>query len=196
VKRVLFLTAVFVLFFQPGSAFAQRFGGQFGGAGGFWMLLIDPGVPTGESFGRNIGEVLAFGGRGWLQTGKIRLGGGAFGGGFTDEGLNEAGNEVGGGLAAGGFTAEYLVIQRNVEVIAGALFGGGVVTIEERLGVTGDVEQLLRRQTSFLTSYPWVRVGYNPAALVNVGLELGYMFGTNGVGGPALGLDVMIGLIP
>jgi hypothetical protein len=39
-------------------------------------------------------------------------------------------------------------------------------------------------------------VGYNPAPLVNAGLQLGYLIGTDDVGGVAVGIDVMVGLIP
>ncbi|MHC4108794.1 MAG: hypothetical protein ACYSTY_11975 [Planctomycetota bacterium] len=185
-----------VLALVPGSAHAQRFGGDFGGAGGFWMGYIDPGIEASDAFGRDPGGVLVLGGRVFVQTGKVRLGGGIFGGGFVDGGLNPDGNEVDGRLSAGGFTFEYLAVQQNFEVAIGGLAGGGVLTVEEKLSESGGVENLRRRRDSIFVGYPWLRLGYNPAPLVNVGLELGYFFGSRGVGGPALGLDILVGLIP
>jgi hypothetical protein len=196
VNKAITLLLASVLLLLPGSAFAQRFGGDFGGGGGFWLLYVDLGIEEDRSFGRDVGAVVALGGRGFLQTGKIRLGGGAFGGGFTDEGLNSVGNKVQGGFSAGGFTAEYLVLQQNLEIIVGGMVGGGVLTIEERISVTGEIEELRRRRDSMFVGYPWVRVGYNPAPFVNVGLQLGYLVGTGDVGGFAVGLDIMAGLIP
>jgi hypothetical protein len=184
----------------PGSAFAQRFGGDFGGAVGFWLLYVDPGIEENRSFGRDVGDVVAFGGRGFLQTGRVRLGGGGFGGSFSCEGLNESGNRVQGGLSGGGFVAEYLLVQRNLELAVGGLAGGGVVTIEELLppevGDSGDVERLRRRREGIFIGYPWVRLGYNPAPLVNAGLQLGYLVGSEDVGGFAVSIDVLVGIIP
>ena len=184
------------LLLTGGPAYAQRFGGDYGGGGGVWLVYVAPDIETERSFERDVGGVVAIGGRGFLQTGKVRLGGGAFGGGFTDEGLNGAGNKVKGGLSAGGFIAEYLAVQQNLEVTVGGLLGGGVLTIEESLGTSGDVEDLRRRRDTIFVGYPWVRVGYNPAPFVNAGLQLGYLLGTDDVGGVAVGIDVMVGLIP
>lgn len=181
---------------SPEIASAQRFGGQFGGGAAFWVVYVDPGVDAGESFDRDIGDVVGLGGRAFFQTGRFRLGGGFFSGGFTDEGPNEIGNIVSGGLSAGGFIAEYLVVQQNFEVAVGGLAGGGALTVEESLLTEDGVEALLRRRTGFFAGYPWVRAGYNLAPFVNVGLELGYFIGTNDVGGFAAGLDVVVGLIP
>ncbi|UCC73229.1 MAG: hypothetical protein JSV86_01295 [Gemmatimonadota bacterium] len=196
-NRAITLLAATVLLLQPELAFAQRFGGDFGGGGGFWLVYADVGIDEEVSFGRDVGAVVALGGRGFLQTGRVRLGGGAFGGGFVDEGVNEAGNRVQGGLSAGGFTAEYLVVQQNLEVSVGGMVGGGVLTIEELSGTGPDgVEDLRRRRKTMFVGYPWVRLGYNPAAFVNVGLQLGYLAGTEDVGGFAVGLEIMAGLIP
>lgn len=182
----------------PGSAFGQRFGGDFGGAVGFWLVYVDPGVDSEQSFGRDLGGVAALGGRAFLQTGRVRLGGGAFGGSFTDEGQNSSGFDVSGRLTAGGFVAEYLLVQRNVELAVGGLAGGGVLTLEELLDVdvTGDVETLRRRSEGVFVGYPWLRLGYNPAPFVNVGLQVGYLLGSEGVGGFAAGIDVAAGIIP
>ncbi len=180
----------------PDAARAQRFGGEFGAAFGFWGAYIDPGIGPSRSFGRDLGQVAALGGRLFLQTGRVRLGAGAFGGGFTDEGANPGGFDVSGHLSAGGFTAEYLVVQQNVELAIGGMAGGGRLTIEELQDVTGDVETVVRRRHSIFVVYPWARLGYNPATLVNVGLELGYVAGSRGVGGFGVSLDVMVGLIP
>lgn len=194
----LFLSCWLVLL--PGSALAQRFGGDFGGAVGFWLLYVDPGIKEDRSFGRDVEGVVAFGGRGFLQTGRVRLGGGGFGGSFSSEGLNESGNRVQGGLSGGGFVAEYLLVQQNLELAVGGLAGGGVVTIEELLppepGDSGDVERLRRRREGIFIGYPWVRLGYNPAPLVNAGLQLGYLVGSEDVGGFAVSIDVLVGIIP
>ena len=128
--------------------------------------------------------------------GLLCLGAGFFGGGFTNEGPNESGNKVDGRLSSGGFIAEYLALQKNFEVALGGMAGGGVITVEEHISSTGDVELLRRRRTSYFAAYPWVRLGYNPAPFVNVGLDLGYYFGTNDVGGFAASLDIVVGLIP
>jgi hypothetical protein len=190
------LLLIGILVLLPSLASAQRFGGDYGAAAGVWVLYVDPGVKPDESFGRDLGGVVAFGGRIFLQTGRVRLGGAAFGGGFTDQGLNAAGFDVSGGLSGGGVTAEYLVVQQNLEVALGGMLGGGTLNIEELLGVTGDVENINRRRDTLFLSYPWVRLGYNPAPFVNVGLEVGYMLGTQGVGGFSAGLDILVGLIP
>ncbi|UCC82572.1 MAG: hypothetical protein JSW46_16595 [Gemmatimonadota bacterium] len=195
-KAIALVLVGVVLLLLPEPASAQRFGGDFGGGGGFWLVYVDVGVDVDRSFGRDVGGAVTLGGRGFLQTGKVRLGGGAFGGGFVDEGLNTAGNRVQGGFSAGGFTAEYLVVQQNLELVIGGMAGGGVLTIEEIVSVSGEVEDLRRRKESMFVGYPWVRVGYNPAAFVNVGLQLGYVAGTQDVGGFAIGLDIMVGLIP
>lgn len=199
-NRLPTLLLAVALLLAPGTASAQRFGGDFGGGAGFWLVYADLGLDEDRTFGHDVGGVVGLGGRGFLQTGKVRLGGGAFGGGFSDEGLNSDGNRVQGGLSAGGFTAEYLVVQRNVEVIVGGMAGGGVLTIEQVLppetGDPVDVERLQRRRDTMFIGYPWVRLGYNPAPFVNVGLQLGYLVGTDDVGGFAIGLEVMAGLIP
>lgn len=192
--RLLLASVVFLVAPEPASA--QRFGGDFGGGGGFWLVYADPGIDSDRSFGRDVGGVVALGGRGFLQTGKVRLGGGAFGGGFVDEGVNSGGNRVQGGFSAGGFTAEYLIVQQNLELVIGGMAGGGVLTIEEIVSVSGEVEDLRRRREPMFVGYPWVRVGYNPATFINVGLQLGYMAGTQDVSGFAIGLDIMAGLIP
>lgn len=195
-RAITLLLASGVFLLLPESACAQRFGGDFGGGGGFWLVYADLGIDADRSFGRDVGGVVALGGRGFLQTGRVRLGGGAFGGGFVDEGSNSGGNRVQGGFSGGGFTAEYLVVQRNLELAVGGMAGGGVLTIEEIVGVSGEVEELRRRRESMFLGYPWLRVSYNPAPLINVGLQLGYMAGTQEVGGFAIGLDIMAGLIP
>lgn len=195
-RRIVTGLALAALLLFPGMAQAQRFGGDFGGGGGFWLLYVDPGVETEGSFGRDIGQVVALGGRGFLQTGRIRLGGGGFGGSFTDEGLNADDNRVTGGLSGGGFTAEYLLVRRNAELLIGGLLGGGSLTIEERLSVDGDVDTLRRRRDTIFVGYPYLRGGYNPAPFVNVGLQLGYLIGTEGVGGFAVGLDILVGIVP
>jgi len=200
VRRLSTLLLCCWLILLPGSAFAQRFGGDFGGAVGFWLLYVDPGIEEDRSFGRDVGGVVAFGGRGFLQTGRVRLGGGGFAGSFSCEGLNESSNRVQGGLSGGGFVAEYLLVQRNLELTVGGLAGGGVVTIEELLppemGDLGDIERLRRRRDGIFIGYPWVRLGYNPAPFVNAGLQLGYLIGSEDVGGFAVSLDVLVGIIP
>lgn len=180
----------------PATASAQRFGGQFGAAGGFWLVFVDLDVDDDRNLGRDLGGVIGLGGRGFVQTGRVRLGGGAFGGGFVDEGLNSAGNEVEGGLSGGGFTFEYLAVQRNIEVAVGGLVGGGSLTVEERLGSAGGVESLRRRRDNIFVGYPWVRVAYNLAPFANAGLQLGYLLGTQDTHGFSIGLDVLVGLIP
>ncbi len=190
------LALAFVLALLPATAWAQRFGGQFGGAGGFWLVFVDLDVDDERSLGRSLDGVIGLGGRGFLQTGRVRLGGGAFGGGFIDEGLNSAGNEVEGRLSAGGFTFEYLAVQQNIEVVVGGLVGGGSLTVEERLGSAGGVESLRRQRDNIFVGYPWARVAYNLAPFANAGLQLGYLLGSRDVGGFAIGLDVMVGLIP
>jgi hypothetical protein len=195
-RAITLLLSSAVLLLLPGPACAQRFGGDFGGGGGFWLVYVDPGVDSDRSFGREVGGVVAMGGRGFLQTGKVRVGGGAFGGGFVDEGINSGGNRVQGGFSAGGFTAEYLVVQQNLELAIGGMAGGGVLTIEEIVSVSGALEELRRRRESMFVGYPWIRVGYNPAPFINVGLQLGYILGTQDVEGFAVGLDIMAGLIP
>ncbi len=195
-RAITLLLASAVLLILPEPASAQRFGGDFGGGGGFWLVYADLGIDADRSFGRDVGGVITLGGRGFLQTGKVRLGGGAFGGGFVDKGQNSAGNSVQGGFSAGGFAAEYLIVQQNLELVIGGMAGGGVLTIEEIVSVRGEVEDLRRRKESMFVGYPWVRVGYNPAPFINVGLQLGYMVGTQDVGGFAMGLDIMAGLIP
>lgn len=188
--------ALALIFTLPGSGFAQRFGGQFGGAAGFWLVYVSPDVESTRSFDKDVEGVLAVGGRAFVQTGRVRLGGGGFDGSFTGEGLNPSGNDVSGGLSAAGFIAEYLLVRQDVEVAIGGMAGGGVLTIEERLGVTGDVETLNRRRDTVFVGFPWVRLGYNPAPFVNVGLQLGYLYASEDVGAFSLGIDVLVGLIP
>lgn len=199
-KRRLYLAVACVWLALPATASAQRFGGDFGGAGGLWAVYIAPGISSERSFDRDLGAVVALGGRGFLQTGKVRLGGGAAGGGFVDAGSNAAGNRVDGGLSFGGFIAEYLAVQQNLEVTVGGMIGGGVLTLEEllpaQLGDDPDVERFRRRQETLFVGYPWVRVGYNPAPFVNAGLQIGYLFAAEDAGGFAVGLDVSVGLIP
>ncbi len=194
--RSLACTLALVALALPEQAHAQRFGGQFGGGGGFWMMVLVPDIAESRSFDRDLGAVVGFGGRGFIQTGRVRLGGGGFGGSFTDEGLNPADNRVSGGLGVGGFTAEYLLMRRNIEVIVGALLGGGELTLEERVGFDGDVEILNRREESIVVGLPWLRVGYNAAPLVNLGLQVGYLVGSEDVEAFAVGIDVLVGLIP
>jgi hypothetical protein len=189
-------TLIAVATTSPETVSAQRFGGQFGGGAAFWVVYVDPGVSASESFDRDLGQVVGLGSRAFFQTGRFRLGGGFFAGGFTDEGPNEVGNIVSGGLSTGGVIAEYLVVQQNFEVAVGGLAGGGSLTVEESLLTENGVEALLRRSTSFFAGYPWVRAGYNLAPFVNVGLEVGYFIGTNDVGGFAAGFDIVVGLIP
>lgn len=187
---------VMAILVAPGEASAQRFGGQFGGAGGFWFLYVSPDIEEARSFDRDVGGLLLLGGRGFLQVGRVRLGGGGLGGSFADEGLNPAGNDVSGGLDAGGFTAEYLVLQKDIEVAVGGLIGGGEFRFEERLAVDGDVESLNRRQRAIFVGMPWARAGYNVAPFVNVGAQLGYLIGSEDIDGFTLGFDVLVGLIP
>lgn len=195
-NRTLAVWLALLLTLLPHSAFAQRFGGQIGGAAGFWLLYIVPNIESNQSFGRDLGNVVALGGRGFVQFERVRLGGGAFGGSFTSEGLNTSGNEVTGAVSGGGFTAEYLALRETLEIAFGGLAGGGVVTVEERLSDSGDVETLNRRRDTIFVGLPWVRLGYNPAPFVNVGLQLGYFIGTRDFDGFTVGLDVMVGLIP
>ncbi len=194
-KRLLLLVAA-LLMLAPTPALAQRFGGDYGGAVGLWLVYADPGIDAQDSFGRDLGGVLGVGGRLFFQKTRLRLGLGGFTGGFTGDGLNDAGNQVQGGLSAGGFIFEYLIVQQNLEVAAGAMAGPGLVSLEEILDLGDDIENLDRRRYTFVAGYPWVRLGYNPMPFVNVGLELGYFFGTEGVGGFAGGIDILVGLIP
>jgi hypothetical protein len=190
------LLLAFILTLVPSSSYAQRFGGDYGAAAGVWVLFVDPGVDSEDSFGRDLGGVIAFGGRLFFQTGRVRLGGAFFGGGFAKEGVNAAGFDVSGGLSGGGFTAEYLAVQHNLELSLGGMVGGGTLNVEELLGVSSDVESINRRRDTVVLGYPWARLGYNPAPFVNVGLEVGYMLGTQGVGGFSVGFDIFVGLIP
>lgn len=180
----------------PTDGRAQRFGGYYGGAGGFWLMYVAPDIPADRSFDRELGDVVTLGGRGFVQVGRVRLGGGGLGGSFTDEGLNEAGNRVSGSLSMGGFTAEYLVVQQDYEIAVGGLAGGGRFELEERLSLDGDVERLNRRSEGIFVGVPWVRVAYNPAPFVNAGLQVGYVVGSEGFDGFAIGLDIVAGLIP
>ena len=180
----------------PGEVEAQRFGGQFGAAGGFWLQYVTADAGVERSFGRDLGDLILTGGRGFIQTGRVRLGGGAFGGSFLDEGVNAAGNEVTGGLGGAGFVAEYLVVQQNLEVTVGGLIGGGTITIEELLGVDGEVESLNRIEDTIFIGIPWVRVGYNIAPFVNTGFQVGYLLGSQGFDGFSISVDVTAGLIP
>lgn len=181
---------------MPSEARAQRFGGQFGAAGGFWLQYLAAEAGDERSFGRDLGHLILTGGRGFLQTGRVRLGGGAFGGSFVDEGVNPSGNEVTGGLGGAGFTAEYLLVRQNLEVTVGGFIGGGTITIEELLDVQGEVETVNRVEDTIFLSIPWVRVGYNIAPFVNTGLQVGYLVGTQGFDGFSLAIDVTAGLIP
>ncbi len=196
VSRILATLAVLFVCCQPDAAWAQRFGGQFGGAAGFWLQYMIPNIDTRSTFGRDLGDLVLVGGRGFIQTGRVRLGFGAFGGSFTDEGVNSAGNEVSGGLNAAGLTAEYLIVQKELELIVGGFIGGGTLNVEELLSVTGEVETINRVKESLVIGIPWVRAGYNIAPLVNVGVEVGYMVGTQGFDGLTIGLDILAGLIP
>jgi hypothetical protein len=196
VRRRLFLLVAAAVTLTPTAALAQRFGGDYGGAVGLWLMYADPGIDAQDSFGRDLGGVAGIGGRLFFQKNRLRLGLGGFTGGFIDDGLNDAGNQVQGGLSAGGFIAEYLIVQQNLEVAAGAMAGPGLVSLEEILDAGEDIENLDRRRYTFVAGYPWVRLGYNPMPFVNVGLELGYFFGSEGVGGFAGGIDVLVGLIP
>ena len=191
------LALALVLFASwPGRAVAQRFGGQYGGGAGFWIQYLAPNITAEDAFGRDVGGVVMLGGRGFLQIGRVRLGGGGFGGSFTDEGVNDAGNEVTGGVSGGGFIAEYLVLRDNYEVAVGGLAGGGSFSVEERLDLRGDVEALRRRKKAIFIGEPWVRVAYNLAPFVNAGLQIGYLIGSEDFHGFSVGLDVLVGLIP
>lgn len=195
-KGLLLLVAVVLL--APTPALAQRFGGDYGGAVGLWLVYADPGIDAQDSFGRDLGGVLGVGGRLFVQKTRLRLGLGGFTGGFTGDGRNEAGNQVQGGLSAGGLIAEYLIVQQNLEVAAGTMLGPGRLTLEEIRDPSDEdgFEELRRDRHTIIVGYPWARVGYNPMPFVNVGLELGYFFGTEGVGGVAGGIDILVGLIP
>jgi hypothetical protein len=198
VVRGLPLLVAAILALTPAPALAQRFGGDYGGAVGLWIVYADPGIDASDSFGHDLGGVAAIGGRLFFQTGRMRLGLGGFTGGFTGDGANEDGYQVQGGLTAGGFIAEYLIVQQNLEVAAGGMVGPGRLTLEEiRDSADDDGFEVLRRdrKTTFV-GYPWARVGYNPMPFVNVGLELGYLFGSDGVGGFAGGIEILLGLIP
>lgn len=190
------LIATAILALAPAPAYAQRFGGDYGGAVGLWFVYADPGIDAQDSFGRDLGGAAALGGRLFFQRGRLRLGLGGFTGGFTKDGRNEAGNQVQGGLSTGGFIAEYLIVQQNLELVAGGMIGPGLLTVEEVLVPGDDVENLNRRRDTTIVGYPWVRVGYNPMPFINVGLELGYLVGGEGIGGFAGGIEVAVGLIP
>lgn len=195
-SRILALSLFLVLMHTPQPLHAQRFGGQFGAGGGFWLPFIAVDVDEDRGFGRDLGQVVGLGGRGFLQTGRVRLGGGGLSGTFTDEGLNSAGNEVTGSLSVGGFTFEYLVVQGNLEVTLGGMVGGGIINIEESIARSGGVEMLNRRRDAIFTAFPWARLGYNPATFVNVGLQVGYLVGTKDYSGFVVGVDVVAGIIP
>jgi hypothetical protein len=196
VNKSTILLLAFVGTLVPSTGYAQRFGGDYGAAAGLWVLFVDPGIDSEDSFDRDLGGVIAFGGRLFFQTGRVRLGGAFFGGGFTKEGVNGDGLDVSGGLSAGGFTAEYLAVQQNLELSLGGMLGGGTLNVEELMGVSGDVESINRRRDTIVLGYPWARIGYNPAPFVNVGLQVGYLLATQGVGGFSVGLDIVVGLIP
>lgn len=190
------LTAILLL--TPTPALAQRFGGDYGGAVGLWIVYADPGIDAADSFDRDLGGVAAIGGRLFFQTGRLRLGLGGFTGGFTGDGANQEGNQVQGGLTTGGFIAEYLIVQQNFEFAAGGMLGPGRLTLEEIVDPDDEdgFEVLRRDRETLFVGYPWARVGYNPMPFVNVGLELGYLVGSEGVGGFAGGIDILLGLIP
>lgn len=192
------LLAAAILALTPSPALAQRFGGDYGGAVGLWIVYADPGIDAGDSFGKDLGGVAAIGGRLFFQTGRLRLGLGGFTGGFTGDGSNGDGNQVQGGLTTGGFIAEYLIVQQNLEIVAGGMLGPGRLTLEEVLDPADDdgFEVLRRDRRTLFIGYPWARVGYNPMPFVNVGLELGYVVGSDGVGGFAGGIEILLGLIP
>lgn len=192
------LLLIAVLAVTPRPALGQRFGGDYGAAFGLWIVFGDPGLDAERSFDRDLGPVAAVGGRIFFQTGRARLGLGGFTGGFVSDGPNEAGNQVQGGLTTGGFIAEYLVVQRNLEVAVGGMVGPGRLSVEEVLVAAGDdgVENIDRDRDTVLVGYPWARLGYNPMPFVNVGLELGYLMGGEGIGGFAGSIELMLGLIP
>lgn len=187
-----------ILAFAPTPAAAQRFGGDYGGAFGLWIIYGDPGLDAQRSFGRDLGGLAAVGGRIFFQTGRARLGLGGFTGAFVGDGPNEAGNQVQGGLTTGGVIAEYLVVQQNVEVALGGMLGPGRLSVEEVLVQAGGdgVENLDRQRDTIIVGYPWARLAYNPMPFVNLGLELGYLIGGEGIGGLTGGVDIMVGLIP
>ncbi len=195
-RRFAVAFGLFLLLSQGEVAHAQRFGGQFGAAAGFWLQYLVVDIKTEDSFGRDLGNIVLLGGRGFVQSGRVRLGFGAFGGSHVNEGVNAAGNEVTGGLSGAGFTAEYLVVQKNLELVIGGFAGGGTLLAEERLGVSGDVEMLNRREDTIFFGIPWVRLGYNIAPFVNTGIQLGYLVGSQGLDGLTLSIDVFAGLIP
>jgi hypothetical protein len=197
VARGIALLGVF-LALAPAPAVAQRFGGDYGGAVGLWIVYADPGIDAADSFDRDLGGVAAVGGRLFFQTGRLRLGLGGFTGGFTGDGANEDGYQVQGGLTSGGFIAEFLIVQQNLEVAAGGMLGPGRLTLEEIVDPADDdgFEVLRRDRKTIAVAYPWARVGYNPMPFVNLGLEAGYMIGSEGVGGFAAGIEVLLGLIP
>ncbi len=196
--RGIALLVTAILAVAPSPALAQRFGGDYGGAVGLWVVYADLGIDAGDSFGRDLGGVAAIGGRLFFQTGRLRLGLGGFTGGVTGDGPNEAGYQVQGRLSTGGFIAEYLVIQQNLELTAGGMLGPGRLTLEEIVDPADDdgFEVLRRDRETIFVGYPWARVGYNPMPFVNLGLELGYVIGSEGVGGLAGGIQIFLGLIP
>lgn len=189
-------SVVCLLVAQADRAEAQRFGGQFGAAGGFWLQYLVADVGDDRNFGRDLGDLVLVGGRGFIQSGRVRLGGGGFGGAFVDEGVNEAGNEVTGGFSGGGLIIEYLIRQQDLELLVGGLIGGGTLNIEERISVTGNVETVNRVRDTLFIGQPWVRVGYNLAPFLNTGVQIGYLIGTQGFDGFSLGIDITAGLIP
>lgn len=194
------LLLIAVLAVTPRPALGQRFGGDYGAAFGLWIVFGDPGLDAERSFDRDLGPVAAVGGRIFFQTGRARLGLGGFTGGFVSDGPNEDDppRQVQGGLTTGGFIAEYLVVQRNLEVALGGMLGPGRLSVEKVLVPADDdgVENLDRYRNTILVGYPWARVGYNPKPFVNVGLELGYLVGGEGIGGFASSIELMLGLIP
>lgn len=192
------LLAASVVVSAPTPSVAQRFGGDYGGAFGLWIVYGEPGLDAERSFGRDLGGLAAVGGRIFFQTGRARLGLGGFSGAFVSDGPNQAGNQVQGGLTTGGFIAEYLVVQQNLEVALGGMLGPGRLSVEEVLIQAGGdgIENLDRDRDTIIVGYPWARVGYNPMPFVNVGLELGFLIGGEGIGGPAGGVEIMVGLIP
>ncbi len=181
---------------SPDTAHAQRFGGQFGAAVGFWLQYVAVNLDEQRSFGRDLGDLVLTGARGFVQTERVRLGGGAFDGSFVSEGVNAVGNEVTGGLSGAGFVAEYLVVRQDLEVLVGGMVGGATLNTEERLATRGDVETINRIKDTIFIGIPWVRVGYNVAPFVNTGFQVGYLIGAQGFDGFTLGLDITVGLIP
>lgn len=141
-KYFITIIIVFVLNIQTSSQTNKYFDAPFGGGGGFvvgWsmpnvdpinLMLSDIEIPELSTSG-----VFTTGGAGYIYIGfvkNLRVGGMGYGGSISSSStINGINNEAVYSIGGGGLTVEYtLPFIKNIGVSAGAILGGGSLSLE------------------------------------------------------------------